>query len=164
MYGTFRMFIPLKLFVTLLDLTTGWDKSEPYTPGGRPPTGPWLVGVIWVPKGVVDRAVRPDRWGFKPAVNGAFRPEMPAGPRASSLPAAIVVSAKVPNPVNALTQTRHLKDFMLSSPSISALSGPVDFLPTTSAFRYARTVPRASREFRGVATKLGKRLSPKADQ
>jgi hypothetical protein len=29
-YGKLRMFIPLKLFVTLLALTTGWDKSEPY--------------------------------------------------------------------------------------------------------------------------------------
>jgi hypothetical protein len=112
-YGKLRMFIPLKLFVTLLPLTTGWDKSEPYTPGGRPPIGPWLVGVICVPKGVVERALSREPVGFKPGVNGAFRPEIPTGPRANSLAGAKVTSAKVANPADAV-QTRRLKDFMLS--------------------------------------------------
>ncbi len=107
-YGTLRMFIPLKLFVTLLGLTIGWDNIEPYMPDGSPPTGPWFVGVICVPNGVVDRAVRPDR--------GAFWPEIPTGPRASSLPVVKVICAMVPNPVNALSQTRHFKDFMLLHP------------------------------------------------
>jgi hypothetical protein len=118
-YGTFRMFNPLKLFVKALRLTTGWDKSEPNTPGGRPPTGPWLVGVICVPNGVVDRAVRPECVGFKPA---ATPPASPTGPRASSLLGVRVTCANVPNPANALTQTRHLKDFILSPPSISTPS------------------------------------------